>query len=132
MYFLFSTTLIASLNAQNFNPSLKKASHMKGNARSGNSSDQNITNESWMDGMSDGEIMFYQNFALSSKLYPNTLDVLLKAGLRSNHLMSKGLKLITESILSQYFQIITNWYRDLLAKTNPKSFLIWIYSGLTS
>ena len=92
MYFLFSTFLIASSNAQSFHPSWKTARHRIRNVRSGNSSDQNITGESWMDGLSDGEIMFYQNFALSSKLYPNTLDVLLKAGIRSNPLKSPGLK----------------------------------------
>ena len=93
MYFLFSAILIASSNARNFNPSWKTARHTIRNVRSGNSSDQNITNESWMDGLSDDEIMFYQNFALSSKLYPNTLNLLLKAGLRSNSF--QGWKLIT-------------------------------------
>ena len=93
MYFLFSTILIASFCAQNFNPSLWKPSHMKRNARSGNSSNQNSIGESWMDELSDEEIMFYQNFALSSKLYPNTLNLLLKAGLRSNSF--QGWKLIT-------------------------------------
>ena len=28
--------------------------------------DQNSTGQSWMDELSDGEIMFYQNFLLSS------------------------------------------------------------------
>ena len=92
MYFLFSTFLIASSNAQSFHTSWKTARHTIRNARSGNSSDQNSTGESWIDGLSDGEILFYQNFALSSKLYPNTLDVLLKAGIRSNPLKNPGLK----------------------------------------
>ena len=89
MYFLFSAILIASSNARNFNPSWKTARQTIKNARSGNSSDQNSTGQSWMDELSDGEIMFYQNFVLSSKLYPNILDVLLKAGIRSIRLMAQ-------------------------------------------
>ena len=63
MYFLFSTILILTLNAQNLHPSWPTARHLR-TARSGNSSDQNSTRESWMDGLSDYEKMVYQNFAL--------------------------------------------------------------------
>ena len=83
MYFLFSTFLMLALNAQNLHPSWPTARHPR-TARSGNSSDQKITRESWMDGLSDYEIMVYQNFALSSKIYPDKLNLLQKEGLRSN------------------------------------------------
>ena len=134
MYFLFSTILISSLNSQNLNPSQWTTTrHLKRTARSKNSSDQNITSESWMDGLSDDEIMFYQNFALSSKIYPDKLDLLLKAGFLLKSQRKQGLKtLLMESILSQYFQTITNWYQDLWEKINPIFILILIYFGLTS
>ena len=116
MYFLFSAILIASSNARNFNPSWKTARQTIKNARSGNSSDQNSTGQSWMDELSDGEIMFYQNFVLSSKLYPNILDVLLKAGIRSIRLMSKGLKthkgVHIKSIFSNYNKLVPGFVEE--------------------
>ena len=67
------------IHSQNLNPSQwTTARYLKRTARSDDSPDQNITGESWMDGLSDDEIMFYQNFALSSKIYPDKLDLLLK------------------------------------------------------
>ena len=74
---------IMTLNAQNIHPSWMTARYLR-TARSGNSSDQNSTRESWMDGLSDNEIMVYQNFALSAKIYPDKLNLLLKERLHSN------------------------------------------------
>ena len=82
MYLLFSTILMASLNAQSFHPPWSTSGHLKRTARSDNSSEENSTSETWLDGLSDYERMFYQNFILSSKIYPDKLDFLLKAGLR--------------------------------------------------
>ena len=79
------------IHSQNLNPSQwTTARYLKRTARSDDSLDQNITGESWMDGLSDDEIMFYQNFALSSKIYPDKLDLLLKAGFLSKFLRKQG------------------------------------------
>ena len=69
-----------TLKAQNLHPSWPTARHLR-TARSGNSSGQNSTRDSWMDELSDYEKMVYQNFALSSKIYPDKLNLLLKEGL---------------------------------------------------
>lgn len=83
--------LMTMIHSQNLNPSQwTTARYPKGTARSENSSDQNISSESWMDGLSDDEIMFYQNFALSSKIYPDKLDLLLKAGFLLKSLRKEG------------------------------------------
>ena len=87
MPFLFSTiftTIFTSLSAQNLNPSWKTSELLEKTARSENSSGQNGTSESWMDGLNAYEIMVYQNFLHSSKLYPSKLKLLLKVGLRLN------------------------------------------------
>ena len=139
MYFLFSTiftTIFTSLNAQNLNPSYETSEQLEKIARSENSSGQNGTSESWMDELNDYEIMVYQNFLHSSKLYPSKLKLLLKVGLRFNSKVSINflwrdlIIRIMESQNSQYFWTMTNWYQLLLEKTNRIFFLIWIYSGL--
>ena len=98
MYFLFSTILILTLNAQNLHPSWPTARHLR-TTRSGNSSDQNSSSESWMDGLTDYEKMVYKNFALSSKIYPDKLNLLLKEGLHSNQRRPR-LKIVTSIMVT--------------------------------
>ena len=89
---------IMTLNAQNIHPSWMTARYLR-TARSGNSSDQNSTRESWMDGLTDYEKMIYKNFALSSKIYPDKLNLLLKEGLHSNQRRPR-LKIVTSILVT--------------------------------
>ena len=52
-----------------------------------------------MDGLSDYEKMVYQNFALSSKIYPDKLNLLLKEGLHSNQRRPR-LKIVTSIMVT--------------------------------
>ena len=87
MKIIIFNIFIASLHAQNSHQKWSSQLHSKETARSLDldSDGRNATND-YMDNLSDYEKMAYQSFLLSSKIYPDKLNFLLKARLYSNDL----------------------------------------------